>query len=362
MSNSRNTYVNINLSNIEYNVKTIISKYNDYKYYFGVVKADAYNHGDIKVAQTLINSGCNYLAVSSIEEAIHIRKKINNTTIPILCLENTKINKVYLTKCIKYNITITLTNLIDLKNIIKYTKTLDLKTLKFHIKVDTGMNRLGVKTKDEFNKIITTCKENKLYVEGIYTHIYKASDESITQTQFKIFEEITQDIDMSKIPIIHMAQSETLVRYKKKQYINGVRLGIIMYGFTQENLKSTFSLTSQVIQINNIKTGETVGYDGTYTAKSNEIVATICVGYADGITRGYKNSYVYINDKKYDVIGNVCMDMIMVKVDETVKLYDKAVIIKDNNHIKDISIKLKTIPYEVICNIGKRVERKYIQN
>ena len=359
MSNSRNTYININLNNIEYNVKKIINKYKDYKYYIGVVKADAYNHGDIKVVETLIKSGCNYLAVSSIEEAIHIRKKISNN-IPILCLENTKINKSYLSKCIRYKVTITLTNLQDLNSIVKHNKKMDLSSLKFHIKIDTGMNRLGFKTKDELSMVIDIFKENNLYIEGIYTHIYKASEKNITENQFKKFEEIISNIDIDKIPIIHIPQSQTLVTYEKKQYINGVRLGIIMYGFNEKNLKSTFSVTSEVIQINNIKKGETVGYDGTYIANENEKIATVCIGYADGITRGYKNSYVYINDKKYNIIGNICMDMIMVKIDDSIKLYDKVVIIRDNQHIKDISSRLNTIPYEVICNISKRVEKIYI--
>ena len=359
MKSSRNTYVDINLSNIEYNVKEIIKRYNKYKYYFGVIKADAYSHGDLKVTKSLINAGCNYLAVSSIEEAIHIRKSIEDK-IDILCLENTKITKTYLDKCLKYNITITITNLTDLKNIIKYSEKVELNKLKFHIKIDTGMNRLGFKTQDEFNIAMNLCNENKLYIEGIYTHIYKASDKKTTYAQFDKFEDITSKIDLSKIPIIHIAQSQTMVNYIKKDYINGVRLGIIMYGFIDKDLKSTFTLNSQIIQINNINKGETVGYDGEYIAKENEIIATVSIGYADGITRGYKDCYVYINDKKYQIIGNICMDMFMIKIDKSVKMYDKVIVIKDNNHIKEISKILKTIPYEIICNIGKRVHRKYI--
>ena len=169
-------------------------------------------------------------------------------------------------------------------------------------------------------------------------------------------------IDTSKIKIIHLANSETLVSYDKLKFVNGTRLGIIMYGFTNDKsleLKSTFGLYSKVAQIKNIKKGECVGYDSTYIASEDEKIAIVQIGYADGIIRKNTGRYVYINNKKYIIIGNICMDMLMIKIDSNVKLYDEVVILKDNEHINYVAKHTNTIPYEIICNITKRVDRVY---
>jgi alanine racemase len=352
----RNTYVKINLKNIKENVSKIINKYNNYKYYFGVVKADCYGHFDLEVVETIINGGCNYLVVALLEEALIIRERFKD--IPILCLG--VVHKEHLDVCIKNNITITINSLSYIKDIIDF----DLKGLRTHIKVNTGMNRFGVSSKDEFNQVYNLIKDRGLFLEGIYTHIYNASNELDTQNQFTRFNEIVEDIDIKSIPIIHIAASETLINYSKDNNINGCRLGIIMYGFTKDktlDLKSTFSLYSEVVQINELNKGDTVGYNGSYKALERERIAVISIGYADGIIRKNTGRYVYIKNKRYPIIGNVCMDVLFVRVDDDVKLYDEVVILKDINHIEEVSNYLETIPYEVICSIGKRVPRIYIK-
>ena len=347
----RNTYVEINLKNLYDNVSMLINRYKDYKYYFGVVKADCYGHNDIQSVETIIKAGANYLAVATLDEALIIRKKIKN--IPILCLGIIDIK--YINLCIKHNITITISNIDYLTKIIKY------KNLKIHIKLNTGMNRLGINNKNEFNQAIKLINNSKLYLEGIYTHIYNACDDNLTLKQFSKFEEITQDTNLTKIPIVHVGASVATERFQKRIYANGCRLGISMYGlvdYSNLKFKSTFSLYSEVIQINEIE-NETVGYNGNYLAKGKERIAVIPIGYADGIIRKNTGRSVYINDKKYEIVGNICMDMLFVKVDDSVKVGDKVAIIKDIDHIKEISKHLDTIEYEVICSIGKRVPRIY---
>ena len=125
------------------------------------------------------------------------------------------------------------------------------------------------------------------------------------------------------------------------------------------NLLSTFRLVSEVIQLKYLKKGDTVGYDGAYRAKKDEIIAIVPIGYADGIIRANKGRFVYINNKKYQIVGNICMDMLFIKVDQTIKVKDKVIIIKDIKHIKEIAKHLNTIEYEVLCSIGKRVPRIY---
>lgn len=346
----RNTYAKINLKNIKYNVNEIINTYNNYKYYIGVVKADSYGHYGNKVVGKIIEGGCNYLAVSSLDEALIIRKKYDT---PIICLGIIK--PKYIKICEKNNIDVTVTNLEYLEQIKDYK-------INIHIKIDTGMNRLGIKDKKEFNKIYNIFNTSNCKLKGLYTHIYNASNNFDIDKQILKFKEITEDINLKEIDMIHIAQSDTLINYKKIPFCNGVRLGIVMYGLTDNNLnlKDTISLISEVIEIKKIKKDETVGYNGIYKATKDETIGIVSIGYADGINRKIKGSYVYINNKKYEIIGNICMDMLMIRIDENVKLFDKVYIYKNNNHIKELSNNMDTIPYELICNISKRVPRKYI--
>ena len=134
-----------------------------------------------------------------------------------------------------------------------------------------------------------------------------------------------------------------------------------MYGFSDVlNLKSTFSLYSTIAQINNVNNKEKIGYNGDYIPNTDEKIGVIQVGYADGIIRAYKGNSVYINNKEYSIVGNVCMDMLFVKIDDDIKEYDEVTLLKDNVHIMQTSNHLHTIPYEVICSISNRVPRIYI--
>lgn len=346
----RNTYVEINLDNLKYNLETIMDTTKEYEYHFGVVKADCYGCGVEGCLDTVINSGCNYLAVATLDEALEIRNI--NKDIPILCLG--EINKEYLDVAVLNNITITVGSLDNIE-IIKN------KDMKVHIKINTGMNRLGFSNNKDVLFAYNYLKDN---VEGIYTHIYEPSSEINYQMQIDKFIEYTSGIDLSKIKIVHTSASEAMLKYDKLNFVNGCRIGIAMYGFYASvlNLKSVFSLYSEVIQINNLKKGDTVGYDGTYKALGDERIAVVPIGYADGIIRKNKGRYVYINNKKCEIVGNVCMDMLFVKIDDEVNLYDKVILLKDNKHINYVSNYLGTIPYEIMCSIGKRVKRNYIKN
>lgn len=352
---NRSTYIEINLDNIKYNVSQIIKRYNDFKYYFGVIKADCYGHGFNSIS-AMIEGGINYLVVATLEEAIEVRKY--SKKIPILCLGVIKNDNIELANT--NNITISISSLEYLKSI----DVVKLSNSKVHIKINTGMNRLGVSSKKEFFEVYEILRKNSVNIEGIYSHIYESESEEVTKKQFELFHSIISQIELSNIKIIHIQASQALVKYDKKSYINGCRLGIIMYGFTSDKslkLKSTFKVISEIIQINNLSKSDTVGYDGKYIASKNEEkVAVVPIGYADGIIRKNTGRYVYINNKSYKIIGNICMDMLFVKVDEDVKIFDKVIILKDISHIIDVAKYLDTIPYEIICSIGKRVPKKYI--
>lgn len=352
----RNTKVIINLKNIRENVRKMKQAYPFYQYYFGVVKADSYGHYGEKPIQAMIDGGCNYLAVSSLDEAIEVRNHFSE--IPILCLE--PIHSEYIPLVSKYHITLTIDHLDDLDALLKQS----FSNLKVHIKLNTGMNRLGFSNREEINQCYQTLKQDsRVQVEGIYTHIFQALNEEKTKKQFMIFESLTKDIPLEEIPIVHITASDATALYPKLPYVNGCRFGIMMYGFSQDtniSLASTFTVTSEVLQVQTLKKGDTVGYDGLYQAtEDGEKIAVVAIGYADGIIRANTGRYVYIHDKKYPIVGNICMDMLFVRVDDSIQEHDEVIIIKDVAHINEIAHYLHTVPHEVLCSISKRVPRIY---
>jgi alanine racemase len=380
----RKTYALIDEDILKENVKEITNKYNDYKYYIGVVKNNAYGHG-IKIINDLIAGGVNYLAVSSLEEAIDARKY--NEDIPILCLEVIDLEYIY--DCINYNVTITVESLEYLEELVKIK--LDFP-LKVHLKLNTGMNRLGMNKRNDVNKCVELISKTKnITLEGIYTHFATSGiSDKYYDDQLKKFEYLTKDIDLSKIPIVHLGRSLTLVNHEKPDFVNGIRLGIIMYGFSQSikedtslkgklrsikrkrlikkynisktylsndlQLKTAFTLYSSVMTIKKVKEKEFVGYGASFFTDKDIKVAIIPIGYADGVNKNYQ--YVSINNKRYKIIAD-CMDMIMVEVDNTVKVGDKVEIFGDNISIKEVSNKNNTNSYHIFNMISNRVPRVY---
>jgi len=375
----RKTYVKIDGEKLKNNIIEIISKYNDYKYYFGVVKGNCYGHGDYSI-RYLIDGGVNYLAVSSLEEAISVRKY--DKRIPILCLE--PISLEFIDVICDNNVTITVENIDYVKELISLKKN-----IKVHIKVDSGMNRLGFKDRKELEESVKLLKEDKfIELEGIYTHLATTGIIDVYyDKQINKFKELTKNIDLKEIPIVHIGRSITLVNHDKLDFVNGIRLGICMYGFNNSlptptglrklkrkfdlkrlkisdsyisnnlNLKTAFSLYTEVMSLRKVSVGEFVGYSAGYIAKEDVIVATLPIGYFDGVSKDMK--YVSINGNRYEIIGEICMDMMSVLVDKKVRLHDKVEIFGDNISIREVSNNVGTNAYHVLTGITTRVPRIY---
>lgn len=343
-----NTYVNINYTEITNNIKKIINEFNNYDYYFGVVKANCYGHDLSKSLDSILAGGCNYLAVANIDEAIAVRKL--NSTIPILCLGF--VHKDLFIKCYTYNISISINSLDYAKEISEFGKSLTV-----HLKVNTGMNRYGISSFESVLKcieLLSTCN-----IEGIFSHIYDSSSAQLTSTQINFFENLLSKFDENRFRIRHIQSSSSLAHMYHSNRFNAVRLGIIMYGFTNYNLNlsSTFNLVSTIVQLQHLDVHDTLGYNSSYRALERETIAIVPVGYADGVIRKNTGRFVYINDKKFQIVGNICMDVLFVKVDKTVSLHDKVHVLRDNSHILEVADYLDTIPYEIISTIGPRVPR-----
>lgn len=311
----RKTYVEVNIDNLKNNVKNIVNNYNKYNYFIGVVKGNCYGHGVTYVINELIESGINYLAVSSLEEALEARNV--NKKIPILCLEPIAIE--YLDICIKNKITITVHDYNYAKKLIE--KNIN-KKIKIHLKIDSGMNRLGFKDKNELNEIYEKLKENKnIELEGIYTHFATLGiNDKEWDNQLNKFKYLTEDINLSEIPIVHLAKSAAFIDHPKIDFCNGIRLGIAMYGYDPNpkyntngiknklrqikrnilrkknkvsetttkipfELKPAFKMYTELIQIKKVKKGEFVGYGAMYRADEDITIGIMPVGYDDGIFR-----------------------------------------------------------------------------
>jgi len=388
----RKTYVEVNIDNLKSNVKNIINYYNNYDYYFGVVKGNCYGHGTTYVINELVDSGVNYLAVSSLEEALEARQI--NKKIPILSLEPIRLE--YIDICIKNNITMTIHDYNYAKELLN--KKID-KKLKIHLKVDSGMNRIGFKDKNELKEIYNELKDKEnIEIEGIFTHFATLGiNDKEWDNQLERFKEITSEIDLNEIPIRHLAKSASFINHPKIEFANGIRLGIAMYGYDstpkynhhgiknklraikryinkkQNNiseaimelpieLKSAFKMYTEVMQIKHVKKGEFVGYGAGYRAEEDQIIAILPSGYDDGLFRKSKGRYVAINNKRYQLIGDIAMGMICAKVDNTVKMYDKVTLIGDEIPIKEVARHNETIVYEIMCNIGKQIPRVYLKD
>lgn len=379
----RNTYVNIDNQALTDNVKKITTHYKNYQYFIGVVKANAYGHG-IYIVNDLIKGGINYLAVSSLDEALEIRKY--NQDIPILVLE--PIDLKYLNIAETNHITITIDSLIYTKELLKNK----FQNIKIHLKLDTGMNRLGFKNKEELEEAVSLLKKNNsLEIEGIYTHLATSGyNDKYYDKQIAKFMYLTTNIDLSSIKIVHLNRSITLSNHTMLPFETGTRLGIIMYGFNQclkapiglrkikyniinqlnhisktsptnnFKLKEAYSLYTEVMSIRKVSKGEFIGYGASYKVTKDEYIATLPIGYADGINENFK--YVYINNLPYKIVGTICMDMTEVLIDDTINIHDLVEIIGPNQNIRKVSRNLNTNAYHVLTMITSRVPRKYLDN
>ncbi len=382
----RKTYVEIDLDNIKNNVNQIISKYNNYKYYIGMVKGNAYGHG-MYIVNTLIEAGINYLAVSSLDEALEIRNY--NKEIPILCTEIIDLDNI--DEAISNNVTLTIDD-------INYLKELRDKKASIHIKLNTGMNRLGVDDSKDFNELYNYIKEHEnIYLEGIYTHFATPGiNDPYFDKQVAKFEEITKDIDLSSIPIIHLSSSFILLAHPKIDFANAIRVGTILYGYdvslsdygsdikskmrkVRDNflikkdnispvirnvnidLKPALKLKTNVMKIRDVKKGELLGY-GHYIVEEDSKIAILPIGYQDGIGINTDGRLVVINGKKYNTIGQIEMCMMFAKVDENVNVGDEVTLLGDGITLGMFSRVNNLGIQQALVSIGQNLPRKYIKD
>ncbi|WP_227824419.1 alanine racemase [Clostridioides sp. ES-S-0005-03] len=373
MNINSSTWAEVNLTNIKYNVDNVKKALTKDTMLCCVVKADAYGHGAIEVSKFLDKEeNVDFFSVARLEEGLVLIKA--GIKKPILCMGYTNTNKIQ--HAIDSNIRITVYSLEMAMKIDELAK-LSNKKAYVHIKIDTGMSRIGFLVNEqsisEIKKMFTL--EN-LVIEGIYTHFAKSDEENkeTTYKQVEKYNRVISSLEQSKlnIPIKHVSNSAAILDLRECDF-NMVRLGISLYGSYPSSevnrdikLKTALELKTIVNNIKNIEKGTSVSYAGIYTADKDVKIATLSVGYADGFPRTQKNPQVFINGRLLNIVGRMCMDQTMVEIpnDLDIKMEDEAILIGDIDGIRigDISSKVGTIDHEILCCITKRVNRVYITN
>lgn len=341
----RNTYLEVSLKDINHNYK--IYKEETNKHIFTVVKANAYGCGLVEISKFFESLKSSYICVATFDEAMTLRE--HNIKVPVLVMGHTPSRFLKLAK--EHQIAITIPSL----SYIYELKDTELTDLTVHIKVNTSMNRIGLENIDEVKEALKIL--HKQNIEGIFTH-YCCNDEETLNKDFSTFKNIVEQ-SAYDFKYIHASSSYSSLLFKE-DFTNAARVGIGLYGgIRTHSLRNVAKLYTEVIAIKEIDTGSTVSYSGIHTASEKELIATLPIGYADGILRWDTGNSVTINHKQYKIVGNICMDQMMIKVDDDVKLYDKVEVFGDYTTITDIADKRKTINYEVLTSISNRVPRIY---
>ena len=369
----RDTWAEINLDHIKHNVEQFKHHLPSTTSIMAVVKANAYGHGDRQVAEVALNAGASSLAVAFLDEAIRLRQ--SGIQAPILVLGSTRAKDAKV--AVQYNISLNVHDVDWIGKAIEYLQEENIANpLNIHVKIDTGMGRLGIRNKQEMKEIEYILK-NQDYVklEGIFTHFSNADelDLSKTHNQLLKFREILDNMEYLP-PCIHTSNSAAAMRYPDA-YFNTVRLGISMYGLSPSpeikdhlplSLKPALSLYTKVKQIKKIDAGDTVGYGATYEAEEPEWIATLPIGYADGWIRKSSGQSVLITGKRAPIVGRICMDQCMAKVEQFVPEDTTVTLIGTDGDesitVDDVAKKLETINYEVICQLSGRIPRVYKQD
>ncbi len=375
------TQLKIKQKEITHNANVITEYLSDYDKFIAVLKGCAYGHGE-QIVQALENTKITMVAVSGIDEALNVRKYSKN--IGVLILEPIEIQALNVAEENNFSITVHTTEY--LKDLIAAEKK-----LRIHIKLDTGLNRLGFVDKKEVKTAIQLAENSNLIVEGIYSHFQTVGIyDNIYDLQVAKFIELTEGVDLKKIPYVHFSNSTVLLCHQKLDFCNTARFGIMLYGFNvcpsygdsfkdrlrllrnryyqrslhlskttcnvKLDLHFAMEMTTRILQIKEVEGGTFVGYGNKHRVNEKIRVAVLAAGYNNGI----KNQrYVYINNKKCEVVGPIFMNMMCVKIDDSVTLNDTVVLVGQNLTIGKLASMRNESISQVLLSIGKNNIKVY---
>lgn len=353
MEHFRPTKAVISLGAIRRNTRRIVEKYPGYRFYTAVVKADCYGYRGSDVVQAMIDGGANSLAASLLEEGIALRERFR---LPILLF--TPQSAENLPVCKEMELAVTVTNLSQAKEAAK------VPGLRVMIRANGGSDIFGgPTTKEGFEAIWDTLRSGKCKLQGVYLHSYNAEDAADSMAEYETFETMTKGINLDELEMVSISNSLTLPRYEKKPYANGCRLGNILYGIETEDcdLEATFRLETSVLTVSSLPAGRSVAYGHAFTAEENCLIASVPIGFGDGFSKTNIGRDVFIGGRRFPIVA-VTMDITLIRVDETVRVGDEVLLIRDNRHLDEISAHIHGATEEAICALNKRVFREYVND
>ena len=358
------TVLEINLNAISNNLNFFKSKLKPSTKIMVMVKAFGYGSGGFEIAKLLEHHKVDYLGVAFADEGISLKNA--GITLPIMVLnpETTSFSAI-----IQYNLEPEIYSLKGLNAFLKIAEKQELTAFPIHIKLDTGMHRLGFEEKD-IDELISTLRGNKLVsIKSILSHMATSDNlahQDFAISQINLFEKLSSKIinELQIQPIRHILNTSGISNFSQAQY-DMVRLGIGLYGVSndvqeQQYLENVGTLKSIISQIRWIQAGESVGYGRRFVANKRTKIATIPIGYADGISRHWGNGigFVTINNQKVTIVGSICMDMLMVDCTEiSCNEGDSVIVFGENPTVSYMANQLGTIPYEILTSISQRVKR-----
>ena len=363
------TVLEINLNAILHNINVHKSLLKPETKMCAMVKAYSYGLGGYEIAEFLQHHHIDYLGVAYADEGVDLRK--NGITTPILVMNPEQGSYDVI---IDYNLE---PEIYSLRVLELFANQLQLKGIQqkypIHIKVETGMHRLGFK-EHEIDELVKNLKKYNVKVASIFSHLSSADvpeEDDYTMEQIHTFQRVSSKISeaLSYQPIRHILNTAGITYYSDYQF-EMVRIGIGMVGISanpkvKNQLQSAVTFKTVISQISEVKQGESIGYNRKYKAEKDTRIATIPVGYADGIPRliGNKKGFVGIQNQKVSIVGNICMDMLMVDLQNIkAKEGDEVIIFNGNPTLEEFSGYCQTIPYEVLTSISRRVKRIYIKD
>ena len=361
------TVLEVHLPNLRHNYNFLRKQLSADTKLLAVVKAFGYGSDAVEVAKCLVAQGVDYLGVAYVNEGVALRKV--GITTPILVLHPQLPN---LEALIEYKLEPSVYGQSILDALLSKIKKSNISHYPVHLKFNTGLNRLGFNPK-KATALLEIFKDNALWVllQGVYSHLAASDDaceDAFTKTQLKAFSEIV-DIFSSEFPktTFHVLNTSGVLHFPEAQY-NMVRTGISLYGYgnhpsIDDQLKPVLILKTVISQIHTLEEGDSLGYNRAFVAKARTKTATLPLGHADGIGRIYGNGkgYVIIKGQQASILGNVCMDMIMVDVtDIDCKTGDIVIVIGPDASAEDLANAAGTISYELITSLSQRIQRKVI--
>ena len=362
------TVLEINLNAISHNLTFYKSKLDPKTKMMVMVKAFGYGNGGFEIAKLLEHHKVDYLGVAFADEGISLKNAGIRVPIMVLNPETTSFTAI-----IQHHLEPEIYSVKGLKAFLKIAEQKKLKHFPIHIKIDTGMHRLGFE-EDNLEDLIQILKGNEtVQIKSILSHMATSDDlnhDAFSKSQIALFEKLSTKIqtELNIKPIRHILNTSGITNYPEAQY-DMVRLGIGLYGISndeeeQKELENVGTLKSVISQIRTIDKGESVGYGRRFIADRSTKVATIPIGYADGIRRSWGNGvgYVTINGKQAKIIGSICMDMLMVDVtDIDCKEGNTVIVFGENPTVPFMAKQLNTIPYEILTSISQRVKRVFFR-